>query len=205
MSYYYKNTPFFLRWIYSKAIWRKETTEKVLYLTFDDGPNNGVTPFVLDVLKKYNARATFFCLGFNAMMNPHLIEEIQKENHIIGNHSYSHFNGFRTKKNIYLEDVEKANDILKSNIFRPPYGKMKLKQYNRLKEIYSIIMWDVMSGDFDVNIDGDKCFDNVVKYARSGSIIVFHDSRQAFDRLKIALPKVLEYYSKLGYRFENLT
>ena len=205
MSYYYKKTPFFIRWIYSKATWRKETTEKVLYLTFDDGPNNGVTPFVLDILKKYHARATFFCLGYNASMNPHLVEEIRNDGHTIGNHSFSHLNGFRTKRNPYLEDVKRADEIINSKFFRPPYGKMKLKQYNKLKNIFNIIMWDVMSGDFDVTIDGNKCFDNVVKHARSGSIIVFHDSEQAYDRLKIALPKVLEYYSKLGYKFENLT
>ena len=204
MPKYYKKAPFFIRWIYSKAIWSIKTSEKVLFLTFDDGPTEEVTNFVLEELKKYNAKATFFCLGYNAENNPKLIDELKDCGHAVGNHSFSHPNGFRTKIGSYLEDVKKANDIIASNLFRPPYGKMKLRQYKQLVKSFNIIMWDVMSGDFDTSIDGEQCFKNVVSNAREGSIIVFHDTEQALPRLKIVLPKVLEYYSDLGYRFEKL-
>ena len=204
MPKYYKKVPFFLRWIYSEATWRVNTPYKVLYLTFDDGPTEEVTSFVLEELNKYNAKATFFCLGHNAVNNPKLVDKLKDCGHAVGNHSYSHPNGFRTKIKSYVDDVKKADEILASNLFRPPYGKMKWRQYKKLKELFSIIMWDVMPGDFDASIDGEQCFRNVASNASEGSIIVFHDSEQAFPRLKIALPKVLEYYTNLGYRFEKL-
>jgi len=204
MSEYYKKVPFFLRWIYSKAIWKINTSEKVLYLTFDDGPNNEVTSFVLEELKKYNAKATFFCLGHRAISNPDLIERLLEVGHGIGNHSFSHLNGFTTRKKDYLDDIYRADEVLKSKLFRPPYGKMKLPQYNKIKDKFKIVMWDVMPGDFDASIDGEQCFKNVVDNASRGSIIVLHDSEQAFPRLKIALPKLLKHYTELGYRFEKL-
>ncbi|MCK5907135.1 MAG: polysaccharide deacetylase family protein, partial [Flavobacteriales bacterium] len=196
--------PFFLRWIYSEATWRVNTSEKILYLTFDDGPTEEVTDFVLEELKKYNAKATFFCLGLRALNNPFLMNALFVDGHGIGNHSFSHPNGFRTKIGDYLDDVKKADDVIASNLFRPPYGKMKWRQYKKLKEFYKIVMWDVMSGDFDKAIDGNRCFKNVTDNAKEGSIVIFHDSEQAFPRLKVALPKVLKYYSDLGYRFEKL-
>ena len=204
MSKYYKKIPFFLLWFYSEATWNIKTPEKILYLTFDYGPTEEITNFVLEELEKYNAKATFFCLGHNAVSNPKLVYEIKNYGHSIGNHSFSHPNGFRTKIGVYLDDVKKADEVLKSNLFRPPYGKMKLRQYKLLKKFFNIVMWDVMSGDFDTSINGEQCFSNVLLNASEGSIIVFHDSDQAFPRLKIALPKVLEYYSDLGYRFEKL-
>lgn len=204
MSYYYKKTPFFLRWIYSDAIWRINNIEKVLYLTFDDGPTEGVTNFVLEELEKYNARVTFFCVGYNAERNLELLSEIRNKGHVVGNHSYSHYNGFRTKRKEYVEDVERGEALVNSNLFRPPYGKMKWKQYKTLKNNYTIVMWDVMAGDFDESIDADVCFANVVENAKEGSIVVFHDTEKAFPRLKIALPRVLKYYSDLGYKFEVL-
>lgn len=204
MPKYYKKAPFLIRWIYSKATWRVKTSDKILYLTFDDGPTEGVTNFVLEELAKYNAKATFFCLGHNSVNNPKLMDELVANGHAIGNHSYSHPNGFRTKIGEYIDDVKKADVVVLSKLFRPPYGKMKLRQYKYLKKFYRIIMWDVMPGDFDANIDGDKCFTNVVSNARKGSIIVFHDSEKAVDRLRITLPRVLKYYSDLGYRFEKL-
>ena len=204
MSKYYNKVPFFLRWIYSEAIWHVKTSEKVLYLTFDDGPTEGVTSFVLEELEKYNAKATFFCLGHKVVDNPNLYDVLKDSGHALGNHSFSHFNGFKTKSEVYLEDVGKATEVIDSRLFRPPFGKLKRKQYKRLKDDYKIVMWDVMPGDFDDSIDGEQCFNNVVANADKGSIIVFHDSMQAFPRLKIALSKVLKYYSDLGYRFEKL-
>ncbi len=204
MASYYNKIPFFVRWLYPDARWHETTSDKVLYLTFDDGPTEEVTNFVLGQLEKYNAKATFFCLGFNADNNPSILSEIIDKGHSVGNHSYSHPNGFKTKIDRYLEDVNDANEVLKAKLFRPPYGKMKLRQYKNLKNRFNIIMWDVMPGDFDVSIDGDKCFSNVVEGAKRGSIIVLHDTQQAFPRLKYVLPKLLEYYTKLGYTFDKL-
>lgn len=204
MPKYYKKVPFFLRWIYSKAVWSIDTSEKTLYLTFDDGPTEEVTDFVLNELDKYNAKATFFCLGYNAENNLNIVDRIKESGHAIGNHSFSHPNGFRTKTNTYLNDVEKADVILETKLFRPPYGKLKLKQYKYLNEKFDVIMWDVMSGDFDDSIDAHQCYTNVISNAQEGSIIVFHDSNQSFPRLKYALPNVLKYYSDLGFRFEKL-
>jgi peptidoglycan/xylan/chitin deacetylase (PgdA/CDA1 family) len=204
MIKYYKKTPFYLRWIYPEAIWQKEVESKVLYLTFDDGPSKEVTSFVLHELKKFNAKATFFCLGMNALNLPSQIENIVADGHKIGNHSFSHPNGFNTEVDDYVDNVRTANDVLSSNLFRPPYGKMKIRQYNVLKKDFLIVMWDVMPGDFDDSINGDLCFGNVIENAKSGSIIVFHDTAQAFERLKVALPKTLKYYSDLGYKFESI-
>ena len=204
MEKYYKSTPFFLRWIYPKAIWHKDGVDKVLYLTFDDGPSEEVTKFVLNELEKFNAKATFFCLGLNALNLPSLVNDIVANGHKLGNHSFSHPNGFKTKVADYVDDVKTADEVLSSKLFRPPYGKMKLRQYNALKNDFSIVMWDVMPGDFDESINGDVCFENVIKKTRAGSIIVFHDTAQAFERLKVALPKTLKYYSDLGYKFEGI-
>lgn len=204
MPKYFNKAPFYIRWFYPKTTWRVKTSDKVLYLTFDDGPTKGVTDFVLEELAKYNAKATFFCLGRNVVQNPKLMKELKDSGHAIGNHSYNHLNGFRTNVGDYIDDVKNADGIISSKLFRPPYGKMKLRQYKYLKKFYRIIMWDVMPGDFDASIDGDKCFTNVVSNASKGSVIVFHDSDKAIDRLSIALPRVLKYYSDLGYRFEKL-
>ncbi len=205
MSYYFKKTPFFIRWIYPKAIWRKNVSNKVLYLTFDDGPINGVTDWVLNQLKQYNAKATFFCIGENADKNAKLLNQITDDGHSIGNHMYYHIRGTENSNNHYYENIEKANKILNTKLFRPPYGKMKLSQYRKLKNDYHIIMWDVMAGDFDTSIDGERCYRNVINNSSKGSIIVFHDTEKAFPRLEVALPRVLKYYTDLGYKFELLT
>ena len=202
MSFYFVKPPFFLRWIYPKATWNKKTVEKVIYLTFDDGPSETITPFVLDVLKKHNAKATFFCLGGKVITNSTLFSRIGKEGHSIGNHSYSHLNGLKTKDNVYIRDIEKADTIINSKIIRPPYGKIKISQYLKLSKKYRIIMWDVLSGDFDKNIDDNRCYKNVVGNTKNGSIIVFHDNEHSADKLKIVLPKILRHYSDLGYRFD---
>ncbi|MEN8137874.1 MAG: polysaccharide deacetylase family protein [Bacteroidota bacterium] len=204
MSLYLKNIPFFIKWIYPEAKWCVKTNEKVLYLTFDDGPVEGVTNWVLKTLEEYNAKATFFCVGQNVNINPNLFRELTESGHSIGNHSYHHLKGLNTGNKLYLQDVGKADNIIKSRLFRPPYGLMGYRQYIELKHKFDIVMWDVLSGDFDTGIDGEKCYQNVVKNAKQGSIVVFHDSKKAFPRLKIALPKILKYYSELGYRFERI-
>ena len=203
---YLIKTPFWLRAIYPNCTWNIPVQEKVIYLTFDDGPDPEATPFVLANLKKYNAKATFFCIGNNVLKHPNIYESILKEGHRVGNHTYDHLNGWKTENNIYINNIKDAMNIIDSTLFRPPYGRITKSQIKILKQTDSlpnqIIMWDVLSGDFDIQIDGEICARNVINNTVPGSIIVFHDSQKAWDRMSIALPKVLEHFSNLGYRME---
>jgi peptidoglycan/xylan/chitin deacetylase (PgdA/CDA1 family) len=182
------------------------STDKVIYLSFDDGPHPEATPFVLDQLKKYHAKASFFCIGKNVLSFANIYEQILQEGHVVGNHTYDHLNGWKTDTASYLENIKSASNLIVSNLFRPPYGRISR---NQLKNIAAdkwmpqqIIMWDVLSGDFDFKLTGEQCARNVIKHAKSGSIVVFHDSAKAWDRLQVALPLVLDYFSNLDYRFE---
>ncbi len=189
----------------SKLTWRIPTTEKILYLTFDDGPNALATPFVLNELKKYNAKATFFCIGNNVQQEPELYKKLFAEGHRVGNHTHDHLNGFHTKDEVWLNNVKEAAKWIDSDLFRPPYGKIRPFQANVLKESkppFRIIMWSVISADFDTSKSPQKCFQFVKKNSKPGSIIVFHDSEKAFPNLKYALPETLKYFSEQGYRFE---
>jgi peptidoglycan/xylan/chitin deacetylase (PgdA/CDA1 family) len=203
---YLIKTPFWLRAIYSNCTWKIPTKDKVIYLTFDDGPDPEATAFVLANLKKYNAKATFFCIGNNVLKHPNIYESVLKDGHRVGNHTYDHLNGWQTENLLYIENIKDAKNMIESNLFRPPYGRIKKSQIKLLKQSDSlpnqIIMWDVLSGDFDQKIDGETCARNVIKNTIPGSIIVFHDSQKAWDRMSVALPIVLEYFSNLGYRME---
>ena len=203
---YLIKTPFWLRAIYPNCTWKIPVQEKVIYLTFDDGPDPEATPFVLANLKKYNAKATFFCIGNNVLKHPNIYESILMEGHRVGNHTYDHLNGWKTEHNIYIDNIKDAMNIIDSKLFRPPYGRITKNQIKILKQTDSlpnqIIMWDVLSGDFDIRINGETCARNVIKNTVPGSIIVFHDSQKAWDRMSIALPKVLEHFSNLGYRMD---
>lgn len=188
-------------------IWNMPRHEKVIYLTFDDGPHPVVTPFVLDLLKKYNAKATFFCIGNNVVNNRNIYEQVLAEGHNIGNHTQQHLNGWKTQTHQYLQDIDTAATAISSNLFRPPYGKIKHKQAKLLhnnKVPFKIVMWDVLSRDFDTSLTAEDCYKTVIKHTQNGSIIVFHDSEKAFDRLQYCLPKVLAYFSKQGFVFEKL-
>ena len=203
--------PLLLRSVYRKCLWAVKTTEKKVYLTFDDGPIPEVTPFVLDQLKKYNGRATFFCIGRNIDENPEIFKRIIAEGHSIGNHSYDHLNGWQTENQTYYNNIEKCESTLKkhypeyaSELFRPPYGKLKPAQYKFLKERYRIVLWDVLSFDFDVKMSEEKVLNNVVTNAEAGSIIVFHDSLKAQSHMEYALPRALEQLSVKGFKFEKL-
>lgn len=203
--------PILLRSVYRQCLWAVNTTEKSLYLTFDDGPIPEVTPFVLDELKKYNAHATFFCIGRNVEENPGIFERILSEGHGIGNHSYDHLNGWQTENQLYYSNIEKCEAMLKkqcggyaTNLFRPPYGKLKPAQYKFLKDRYRVVLWDVLTFDFDQKVSEEKVLNNVTTHAEPGSIIVFHDSLKARQNIEYALPKVLEHFSAKGFKFEKL-
>lgn len=196
-----------MRKLYSSAIWRVPTKEKKIFLTFDDGPIPEITPWVLATLKKHNARATFFCVGANIEKHAEIFQQIISEGHSIGNHTFNHLNGWKTKTKEYLENVQHCEykiKVQKKKLFRPPYGKMKRSQFSALNSKYSIIMWDILTGDFDQTISEIKCWKNALTRTREGSIVVFHDSQKAKKNLFFVLPKFLEHFSREGYTFERL-
>jgi peptidoglycan/xylan/chitin deacetylase (PgdA/CDA1 family) len=177
--------------------------EKAVYLSFDDGPHTEVTPFVLDQLKKFNAQASFFCIGKNVQQYPEILTRILEEGHSVGNHTQHHVNGWKTSFSAYLDDVRAAKEHISSSLFRPPYGRITRQQAKAVKELLGnnsrIVMWDVLSADFDINLSGEQCLHYVVRYARPGSIIVMHDSAKAWPRLEYMLPRLLQFFHDKGY------
>ena len=205
---YIAYSPSWLQWIYPSMVWHKSREEKSIYLTFDDGPIPVVTPFVLNTLNKFNAKATFFCIGDNVAKHPEIYKQILEEGHSAGNHTYNHLNGWKTSDDSYLQNIRKCAELTGSTLFRPPYGRIKRSQIKRLLAQdpgLQIVMWDVLSGDFDTGINTDRCIQNVMKHAKNGSIIVFHDSVKAFPRLETALPMILEGLRSKGFRFCAIT
>lgn len=208
-KFYFVKTPWWLKKIYSSYLWSINTKQKELYLTFDDGPDPEITPFVLKVLKQYNALATFFCIGKNVAAYPEVYRQILNEGHTVGNHTYNHLNGWATKDDVYLKDVAEASNYIDSRLFRPCYGRITSFQAKNLKAVMKgktprIVMWDVLSGDFDSSLLPRECAANVILQSRPGSIIVFHESKKAYLRLEYALPKVLKFFSEKGYSFKDL-
>lgn len=204
---YLVKSPFLLKWYYTSLTWNKTRKEKIIYLTFDDGPIPDVTPFVLKTLKDFDAKATFFCIGDNIRKHPEIFEQLKKDGHQIGNHTYNHLKGWKTTDDVYLENFKKCQEKTNTNLFRPPYGRIKKSQIKKIRSIHpkvKIIMWDVLSGDFDIKLSPEKCYKNVINNTQNGSIIVFHDSLKAFDRLKYTLPLVLQYFKDRGYQFGYL-
>ena len=183
------------------SIWRMPGSGKTVYLTFDDGPTPGVTEQVLSMLAEVGAKATFFCIGNCVEKHPELYNKLLEDNHAVGNHTYSHKNGWKVSLNNYLEDVEKCNQIFKSKLFRPPYGKLSPRQFILLRKSYTIVMWDVLSMDYDTRLSSDICLNNVLHNVRNGSIITFHDSLKAWPRLKVILPLILKELSNKGFSF----
>ena len=207
--FYFVKTPQFVKRIFPQYIWNQVTTKKVIYLTFDDGPTPIITHWVLDELKKHQAKATFFCIGKNVAHYPDIASAILKQGHTIGNHTQNHLNGWFSDTNAYVNDVEKANQQINKftsqRLFRPPYGKIKPSQANKLqKQGCQIVMWDVLSADFDTTITKEKCLQNVLKNTQNGSIVVFHDSVKASGKLQYVLPKVLDYFAENGFEFKAL-
>lgn len=233
MNLFLAKYPSILKKLYPERITRLNTP-KTLYLTFDDGPIPEITPWVLTQLKEYKAKATFFCIGDNIRKHKDIYKQIIEQGHSIGNHSFNHLNGWKTDTDFYVDNVLKAEETIIENgdqkkekreknqdsrnkkpnpqlatrnpkLFRPPYGKIKNSQASKLVNLnYTIVMWDVLSGDFDKTTSAEKCFNNVIKHTKEGSTIVFHDSLKASKSLKTVLPKILEYYTEKGYCFKAL-
>ncbi len=201
---YFVKTPRFVQNLFPQFLWRVPTEEKILFLTFDDGPIPEVTPWVLEQLRSFDAKATFFCVGQNVERHPDLLEAILAEGHVVGNHTHRHLNGWLSDHVPYFHDVRRCASLVRSELFRPPYGRLHPRQIPFLLRHYRIIMWDVLSGDFDQNLEAEDCFNNVVRHAGPGSIVVFHDSLKAGQRLRDALPRVLEHFADAGYRFHAL-
>lgn len=237
--------PFFWKWLFPQQLWHKPRNRKVIYLTFDDGPIPVVTPWVLKTLKEFHAKATFFCIGDNVFKNRDVFEQVLHDQHAVGNHTYHHLKGSETTNKNYLENISRCAGLVQSDLFRPPYGRIKRSQVRLIKSgIWSmeesrepgvgsqesgagsresdtsyliphtsseinlpqtIVMWDVLSGDFDEDLSPEKCLQNVLRNAEPGSIIVFHDSLKAFPRLEYVLPRALKKWREMGYEFEKIS
>jgi peptidoglycan/xylan/chitin deacetylase (PgdA/CDA1 family) len=188
----------------TEVTWKIRTDKKEVFITFDDGPHPTITPFVLACLKQHDAKATFFCIGKNVKASSRIYQQILAEGHSVGNHTYDHLNGWKSGDIVYFKNVILAGQLIDTDLFRPPYGRITKSQVKELVPDYKIIMWDVLSGDFDLNLSAQQCFDNVANNVGAGSVIVFHDSEKAFPRLEHALPRVLKYLSDQGYQMNRI-
>ncbi|MBC7400408.1 MAG: polysaccharide deacetylase family protein [Mucilaginibacter sp.] len=205
---YLVKTPWLLKKLYPQLTWDIGKADRCIYLTFDDGPIPIVTPFVLNILKQYNAKATFFCIGDNIRKHPDIFEQVKADGHTVGNHTYNHLKGWKTDDKTYLDNFLQADELIGGNLFRPPYGRIKKSQVKLLKEAkpdIKLIMWNVLSGDFDADLWPESCLDNVIKNTVPGDMVLFHDSLKAFDKLEFVLPEAMEYWSKKGYEFKAIT
>jgi peptidoglycan/xylan/chitin deacetylase (PgdA/CDA1 family) len=200
---------YLIKQLYPNAIWRKSGEHPFLYLTFDDGPIPELTPWVLDILKQYNVAATFFCVGDNIKKHPTIYQRILQEKHVVGNHTFNHMDGWKNTVDNYLENVDLCHEAMSQdnefNLFRPPYGKLKKSQSKQLLQQYSIIMWDVLTGDYDKNTSPEQCLNNAISYVRNGSIVVFHDNLKAQLNLQYALPRFIEHALSCGFQFKTLS
>ena len=199
-----EQVPTLLRKIYPKAIWRMSPEEKVIYLTFDDGPIPVVTPWVVELLEQYNIKATFFMVGDNVRKFPQEYLKVVEAGHKVGNHTFNHLKGLSTSIKKYIDNVDQADALIHSNLFRPPHGLLKHSQYNELSKRYKFIMWDLVTRDYSFKLNGEEVLANVKKYTRNGSIITFHDSLRSENNLRYALPKALDWLIEQGYSFKTL-
>jgi peptidoglycan/xylan/chitin deacetylase (PgdA/CDA1 family) len=210
MKLYWIKTPRLIKKLFPHFVWELPTDKKIVYLTFDDGPTPEITEWILLQLKKFDAKATFFCLGKNIQAEPVLFSKILDDGHVVGNHTFDHLNGWKSNDNEYLQNITKkvSNSVKIENfnnnrirqIFRPPYGKIRFSQAKKLRALdYKIIMWDILSADFDASVSPEKCYENTTNKIQNGSIVVFHDSEKAFRNLEHALPKALDFLQKKGF------
>lgn len=199
-------SPRILKSFYSPFVWEIPTEEPVIYLTFDDGPIPDVTEWVLEQLDIYLAKATFFCIGDNVRKYPELFASLLAKGHSVGNHTFNHLKGWNTDDEAYLENVKQCSEILPvdTSLFRPPYGRIKLSQARPLLNNYHVVMWDVLTGDFEKYLSPERCLEKTLKYTKAGSIVVLHDSLKAWRNMSYVLPRMLDHFSSLGYRFEAL-
>ncbi|CAG5067772.1 Peptidoglycan-N-acetylglucosamine deacetylase [Dyadobacter sp. CECT 9623] len=200
------HSPFWLRAFFPGFTWRIPTNEKKLFITFDDGPIPDITEFVLETLKDFNAKATFFCIGDNVRKHPDIFHKVLKSGHSVGNHTFNHMNGWKTEDEIYLDNIKKCDGQLnlQTVLFRPPYGRIKKTQSKKVLENRQIMMWDVLSGDFSTELSPEKCLKKSIQYSRNGSIVLFHDSLKASKNMQYTLPRYLAHFSQKGYTFESL-
>jgi len=209
MHKYFIKTPWIAKKFFSSYVWSLPSTDNAVYLTFDDGPHPNLTPWVLDQLRQYDVKATFFCIGNNVDKYPQLFEQVLQEGHTIGNHTYHHLNGWKNGDKEYLDDVFRASQVIKTNLFRPPYGRIKNSQAKKIPEAMQtnnakIIMWDVLSADFDPSFSPEQCLNNVLENVSPGSIIVFHDSEKAGTNLRYTLPKTLRSLKEAGFQLKRI-
>ena len=191
-----------LRWLYPRATWRMDRNEKAVYLTFDDGPIPEATPFILDTLSQYGIKATFFMVGDNVRKYPELYNKVVAAGHRIGNHTFSHIGGFRHTITTYKANADKADQLLHTDLFRPPHGWMRWDQYIWLRRKYRIVMWDLVTRDYSKWMTAEDVLNNVKRYTRNGSIITFHDSLKSIDKLHYALPEAIKWLKAEGYEFK---
>ncbi|MBE7176109.1 MAG: polysaccharide deacetylase family protein [Mucilaginibacter polytrichastri] len=201
-------TPFFWKWLFPHQLWHMPRNRRVIYLTFDDGPIPLVTPWVLKTLEEHQAKATFFCIGDNVRKHPGIYADVVAAGHQTGNHTFNHLKGISTPDETYFSNIATCAEYVHSPLFRPPYGRIRKRQVQHLKKQgekgYDIVMWDVLSGDFDLDLSPEKCLKNVLRHTANGSIVVFHDSQKAFPRLEYVLPRALKIWGEKGFRFEAL-
>jgi peptidoglycan/xylan/chitin deacetylase (PgdA/CDA1 family) len=206
MNFYWIKTNSLIKRIFSNYIWDIPNVDNKIYLTFDDGPTPEITEWVLEILKEHQIKATFFCIGKNIQKHPAIFNKVIDDGHAIGNHTFNHLNGWKTPFGNYLENIDLCKSEIKNQqppLFRPPYGKIKTTQSKKLRQLgYKIIMWDVLSADFDQSISPEKCLENVIKNIKPGSIIVFHDSIKAFKNLEYTLPKSIAILKQKGFEFD---
>lgn len=197
--------PFFFRWLSPRFLYCDiPVKDKTLFLTFDDGPVPEATPEILEILERYQARATFFMVGDNVRKHPEVYEMVRQAGHAIGNHTFHHLNGWQTPPGAYIEDVNRCTAHFQTNLFRPPYGRFSVSQYFLLGSQYRFILWSVLSCDFDRNTTPEQCLNNVIRYGTAGSVIVFHDSLKALENVRYALPRVLDHFTAEGFGFEKI-
>lgn len=197
-----EQVPDFVRNLYPKALWRMNPDEKAVYLTFDDGPIPVITPWVVELLGQYDIKATFFMVGDNVRKYPQEYMQVIENGHRVGNHTFNHLKGLFTSTAEYVENVEKADGLIHSNLFRPPHGMLRRKQYNELSRHYQFVMWDLVTRDYSKRMNGEDVLANVKRLVRNGSIITFHDSIRSENNLKYALPRSVEWLLEQGYEFK---